>query len=213
MQRAEISRSLGDGCNTTNPKAETGATTTAERPDTTHKLTCNCGTEAEQRRSIVYLTQSSRPRKAYMNGEQQRYGHGSASTSDIYALRDPVSLGLALAATESIIEDICALAPVAFHLTITAKDGSSNTDNERKMSDLRAGAGEGNRTLVVSLEGFCSTIELHPPAQPCLARNNSGGQGWIRTSVRLHGQIYSLLPLTTRPPVHQVSSRRTVRSW
>jgi hypothetical protein len=28
-----------------------------------------------------------------------------------------------------------------------------------------------------------------------------GGQGWIRTSVRLHGQIYSLLPLTTRPPV------------
>ncbi|VXC64167.1 hypothetical protein SPHINGOAX6_30247 [Sphingomonas sp. AX6] len=29
-----------------------------------------------------------------------------------------------------------------------------------------------------------------------------GGQGWIRTSVRLHGQIYSLLPLTTRPPVH-----------
>ena len=26
----------------------------------------------------------------------------------------------------------------------------------------RNGAGEGNRTLVVSLEGFCSTIELHP---------------------------------------------------
>jgi hypothetical protein len=30
----------------------------------------------------------------------------------------------------------------------------------------------------------------------------NGGQGWIRTSVRLRGQIYSLLPLTTRPPVH-----------
>src|SRR3546814_17076310 len=29
-----------------------------------------------------------------------------------------------------------------------------------------------------------------------------GGQGWIRTSVRKPGQIYSLLPLTTRPPVH-----------
>ena len=27
----------------------------------------------------------------------------------------------------------------------------------------QTGAGEGNRTLVVSLEGFCSTIELHPP--------------------------------------------------
>ncbi len=31
----------------------------------------------------------------------------------------------------------------------------------------------------------------------------SGGEGWIRTSVRLRGQIYSLLPLTTRPPLHE----------
>jgi hypothetical protein len=30
------------------------------------------------------------------------------------------------------------------------------------LSTATAGAGEGNRTLVVSLEGFCSTIELHP---------------------------------------------------
>ena len=30
-------------------------------------------------------------------------------------------------------------------------------------SNQNSGAGEGNRTLVVSLEGFCSTIELHPP--------------------------------------------------
>ena len=29
-------------------------------------------------------------------------------------------------------------------------------------AEHRPGAGEGNRTLVVSLEGFCSTIELHP---------------------------------------------------
>src|SRR6267378_681320 len=28
----------------------------------------------------------------------------------------------------------------------------------------KAGAGEGNRTLVISLEGCCSTIELHPPS-------------------------------------------------
>jgi hypothetical protein len=28
--------------------------------------------------------------------------------------------------------------------------------------DYFYGAGEGNRTLVISLEGFCSTIELHP---------------------------------------------------
>ncbi len=31
----------------------------------------------------------------------------------------------------------------------------------------------------------------------------NGGEGWIRTSVRLRGQIYSLLPLTTRPPLHE----------
>src|SRR5580698_2950174 len=30
------------------------------------------------------------------------------------------------------------------------------------MSLLQSGAGEGNRTLVISLEGFCSTIELRP---------------------------------------------------
>ena len=29
-------------------------------------------------------------------------------------------------------------------------------------SEQANGAGEGNRTLVISLEGFCSTIELHP---------------------------------------------------
>jgi hypothetical protein len=34
---------------------------------------------------------------------------------------------------------------------------------------MRAGAGEGNRTLVVSLEGFCSTIELHPQPGKLLA--------------------------------------------
>jgi hypothetical protein len=28
----------------------------------------------------------------------------------------------------------------------------------------QTGAGEGDRTLVVSLENFCSTIELHPHA-------------------------------------------------
>jgi hypothetical protein len=128
------------------------------------------------------------------------------------------------------------------------------------------GAGEGNRTLVISLEGFSSTIELHPQGRPlrhqltaltctatapalpiynrlktnrrctpqtfrtpcrpfvtgrplvdCLAyrllidrlltacslRPLLGGGGWIRTSVLVRGQIYSLLPLTTRPPLRR----------
>ena len=38
-----------------------------------------------------------------------------------------------------------------------------------------SGAGEGNRTLVVSLEGFCSTIELHPqPPEPTPASRPTG---------------------------------------
>src|ERR1700676_4519851 len=36
------------------------------------------------------------------------------------------------------------------------------------------GAGEGNRTLVFSLEGCCSTIELHPLAADQLSRRRSG---------------------------------------
>jgi hypothetical protein len=35
------------------------------------------------------------------------------------------------------------------------------------------GAGEGNRTLVFSLEGCCSTIELHPRAADQLSRQAS----------------------------------------
>ena len=39
---------------------------------------------------------------------------------------------------------------------------------------------------------------------------SDGGEGWIRTSVRLRGQIYSLLPLTTRPPLQGVHAQ-TIR--
>ena len=62
----------------------------------------------------------------------------------------------------------------------------------------KTGAGEGNRTLVLSLEGFSSTIELHPqgvgrgskaakastttlhPLRPALTAKTGGG-GRIRT--------------------------------
>src|SRR5262245_22044978 len=41
------------------------------------------------------------------------------------------------------------------------------------------GAGEGNRTLVISLEGCCSTIELHPrtrspTCEPAFAKASAG---------------------------------------
>src|ERR1700749_3518186 len=71
----------------------------------------------------------------------------------------------------------------------------------------QTGAGEGNRTLVVSLEGFCSTIELHPQgssdSQLTALLQNSGGGGWIRTNVGVSQQIYSLPPLATRAPLRR----------
>ncbi len=68
------------------------------------------------------------------------------------------------------------------------------------------GAGEGNRTLVVSLEGFCSTIELHPAQTESVRAErfcwkSYGGGGWIRTIVGVSQQIYSLPPLATRAPL------------
>ncbi len=47
---------------------------------------------------------------------------------------------------------------------------------------MNAGAGEGNRTLVVSLEGFCSTIELHPHVVvKRMAKNCVGGKSLTST--------------------------------
>ena len=106
----------------------------------------------------------------------------------------------------------------------------------------KLGAGEGNRTLVISLEGFSSTIELHPRGPPfprlprlilllfiatyyplalattccmsftayciyCVAPTTASRQHWWRgldsNQRTLRGQIYSLLPLTTRPPLRR----------
>jgi hypothetical protein len=41
-------------------------------------------------------------------------GHRKASTSDIYALFDPLNLGLALSVTEAIMDEIEAVTPGAF---------------------------------------------------------------------------------------------------
>ena len=81
-----------------------------------------------------------------------------------------------------------------------------------------SGAGEGNRTLVVSLEGFCSTIELHPLIPSPLFQwvfddyptplQTIGGGGWIRTNVGVSQQIYSLPPLATRAPLRETLDYR-----
>ena len=62
------------------------------------------------------------------------------------------------------------------------------------------GAGEGNRTLTVSLEGFCSTIELHPHTHLKKITSKTGilveGEGFEPS--KLSQQIYSLPPLAAR---------------
>ena len=72
-------------------------------------------------------------------------------------------------------------------------------------SQISLGAGEGNRTPVVSLEGFCSAIELHPPEKylPNAAPLNTcdGGGSWIRTNVGVRQRVYSPSPLATRAPL------------
>ncbi len=64
------------------------------------------------------------------------------------------------------------------------------------------GAGEGNRTLVISLEGFCTTIVLHP-LNPILYMNLVEGEGFEPSKPKQ--QIYSLPPLTTRESLQQES--------
>src|SRR5262249_9158155 len=77
---------------------------------------------------------------------------------------------------------------------------------------------DGNRTHVASLEGWSSTIELHPPAARlsppartaaphAMFAHGAGGGGRIRTYVGIRRQIYSLLPLTTRPPLRLREAR------
>ena len=73
-------------------------------------------------------------------------------------------------------------------------------DNLEMSVDGVAKAGRGNRTLVFSLEGYCSTIELHPrePAKAAerdLAVRDDTGECRIRTCEGISHQIYSLTPL------------------
>ena len=46
-----------------------------------------------------------------------------------------------------------------------------------------------------------ATLPGHAIKTYANSNSDAGGEGWIRTSVLVRGQIYSLLPLTTRPPL------------
>lgn len=65
------------------------------------------------RRSVATIARRKLGEERWAQGEVM-LGHRKASTSDLYALADPVNLGAALAVTEQIIDEIEALVPGAF---------------------------------------------------------------------------------------------------
>lgn len=65
------------------------------------------------RRSVATLARRRLGEKHFIQVERM-LGHSRTSTSDLYSLFEPGFLGRALAVTESIIDDIEALAPGAF---------------------------------------------------------------------------------------------------
>ncbi len=71
------------------------------------------------RRSMSTLARKRIGEANWRQGEMM-LGHVKASVSDIYAIPDPANLGLALAATEAIIDEIELLAPGSFYRTFTA---------------------------------------------------------------------------------------------
>lgn len=75
------------------------------------------------RRSVATLARPMIGERDWVQGETY-LGHRKASTSDKYALRDPAHFGIALAATQAIIDEIDKLAPGAFYRTFTATEGN-----------------------------------------------------------------------------------------
>lgn len=72
------------------------------------------------RRSMATLVRKRIGEERWAQGEMM-LGHVKASISDIYAIPDPANLGLALAATEQIIDEIESLAPGAYRI-VTAQE-------------------------------------------------------------------------------------------
>jgi hypothetical protein len=75
------------------------------------------------RRSVSHLARKILGEEHWVQGRIM-LGHHKHSTSDLYALLDPANLGLALAATEQIIDQIEKLAPGAFYRDDTATGGN-----------------------------------------------------------------------------------------
>lgn len=76
------------------------------------------------RRSVATLARPLIGERDWDSQGKMMLGHRPASTSDIYALPDPVHFGVALAATKAVIDEIDKLAPGAFYRKDTATEGN-----------------------------------------------------------------------------------------
>lgn len=72
------------------------------------------------RRSMATIVRKRIGEGSWPQGKMM-LGHVKFDVSDIYAIPDPANLGLALEATETIIEEIEKLCPGAFYRIVTAK--------------------------------------------------------------------------------------------
>lgn len=74
------------------------------------------------RRSVSHIVRGLIGEEHWIQG-QIFLGHNKTSTSDVYALFDPKNLGMALKATELVIDEIESLCPGAFYRNFTATGG------------------------------------------------------------------------------------------
>lgn len=84
------------------------------------------------RRSVASLARPLIGERDWDSQGQAMLGHRKPSTSDIYALPNPAHLGVALAATQAIIDEIDKLAPNAFYRTFAASAGNVVSIGGRK---------------------------------------------------------------------------------
>ena len=73
--------------------------------------------------------------------------------------------------------------------------------NQTTIHINRANLERGRRIELLALAWKAKVLPLYEPRTTPERFFFAGGEGWIRTSVLVRGQIYSLLPLTTRPPL------------
>jgi hypothetical protein len=81
---------------------------------------------------------------------------------------------------------------------------------------VQVGAGEGNRTLVVSLGSFCSAIELHPRVEQIIRRNRGLALSRYRiqskrsSPLRRHSRKELVFSTIRLAPAYNRSSSQTV---